>query len=404
MKRTLRKQTKKNRRGNRLSIQPLEKRQLMAADIALVDGFVAINGTELNDVAEVYSESDSIIVKVSTIGADGEEIASKSETFQQSEVEGIIFQSGEGDDLFVNDTNIDSITRTGGGHDTVMGGGGNDILAVGSGNDVVFGGGGDDIILAGPGTDVVIPPPESGSTEPEAELSADEDPVTEDGADETPAESELVDETNEVTNETSQDDATGEDESATEIESTEDTVINNDSDTLVGDPELTDDGGIAVEDNVGETGDDFVCQAHDQVDAEDNDDTVVETDPEASALGTPDQVIVPDAGVADAPIDQVVASEGIKSTDTASSDEPIGDIPVDLSDEDNKVDDSDLIDTPVDLSDEAVDAEETDHDVIFGGSGDDWIFGESGSDLIFGGVSAVDDALLRMVIADRLAA
>ncbi len=433
MKRTLRKQTKKHRRSNRLRIQPLEKRQLMAADIGLVDGFVSINGTQQNDVAEIYSESGSIFVKVSTFAANGDEIASASDTFQESEVEGILFQSGEGDDLFVNDTNIDSITRTGGGHDTVMGGGGNDILAVGSGNDVVFGGGGDDIILAGPGTDVVIPPAESTAADPDAELPgaelpgaelpgaelpgaelpADEDPVATDGDDETPVESELVDETSDVTIETSQEDVTGEDESPTEIESTEDTMIENDTETLVGDPELTDDGGIAVEDNVDDEAggdEDFVCHAHDQAESEDADDTVVETDPEASALVSPDQVSAPDASVVDTPGDEVVVPEDLDPTDTAGNVEPIG-LAIALSDEDEEeLGDSEVIDPAVDLSDDAAGSdnaagpEETDNDVIFGGSGDDWIFGETGSDLIFGGASAVDDALLRMVIAGRLSA
>ena len=48
------------------------------------------------------------------------------------------------------------------------------------------------------------------------------------------------------------------------------------------------------------------------------------------------------------------------------------------------------------------DSDETDNDVIVGGAGDDWIFGEDGNDLIFGGSSPIDDALLRMMIADRL--
>ena len=56
----------------------------------------------------------------------------------------------------------------------------------------------------------------------------------------------------------------------------------------------------------------------------------------------------------------------------------------------------------MDESDDQDAIPETDNDIIVGGSGDDLIFGEAGNDLIFGGASAIDDALLRMMIADRL--
>ncbi len=38
---------------------------------------------------------------------------------------------------------------------------------------------------------------------------------------------------------------------------------------------------------------------------------------------------------------------------------------------------------PIEMADEP----ETDNDIVFGGSGDDWIFGEGGRDLIFGNTS-----------------
>lgn len=398
MKRSLRQRNQSRRRAKRLSLQTLEKRQLMAGDIGMVDGFVNINGTEMDDVAEVYSDSGSIIVKVSTRGADGQEIGSDSMTFNESEVAGIVFQAGDGDDLFVNDTNVDSITRTGGGNDIVMGGGGNDILAVGMGNDVVLGGGGDDVILGGPGSNVISPAPETApETDSDAELPVDEEPLADDGVDESPAESELVDEPTDVNNESSPADPTGEDESLTAPESTEDTVIETDTDTMVSDPEQTDDGDVVVEDNFdNENADDeFVCNAHANPDAEAADDPVIQANPEP----TEGQTIDGDTAEDESPIDELVVPNDIAPADSSGSDDAFEDAPVDLSDDN---DDIDPISNGADLPDDSVATDETDNDVIFGGSGDDLIFGEGGDDLIFGGSSAIDDALLRMVIADRL--
>ena len=54
---------------------------------------------------------------------------------------------------------------------------------------------------------------------------------------------------------------------------------------------------------------------------------------------------------------------------------------------------------------EAVDpvAQESDNDLLIGGSGDDWIFGEGGDDTIFGGDSPLAEDLLMQMLADRLA-
>ncbi len=389
MKRSLRQRNKASRRGKRLMVQSLEKRQLMAADIGLVDGFVAIQGTEMDDIAEVYCESESVIVKLSTRGADGE-LTSKSETFDKSEVEGIVFQAGDGDDLFVNDTDIDSITRSGGGNDTVFGGGGNDILAMGSGNDIALGGGGDDVILGGPGDNVVIPTAEE---EPVAENPVDEEPVIDDVSDENASDENASDENasdenvsdenvveadssdqgDDAANETAGGDVAAEAETETENESTEDTMFADETVTIDDEAVMTDDGDVVVEDFV-------------------DDQPAGSTDEPADANGVAE----------DAPLGDVSGPEGELVTDTPPADEPI-DLapPVDLSEDED--DEGDVIETPSGLLEDAIDNDESDNDVIFGGSGDDWIFGGSGSDLIFGGASAIDDALLRMVIADQLA-
>lgn len=71
----------------------------------------------------------------------------------------------------------------------------------------------------------------------------------------------------------------------------------------------------------------------------------------------------------------------------------------DLSDDTQVVTDTEILED-TSTAFEAV-VVETDHDIIFGGSGNDWLMGEGGNDTIFGNASPLEDALLREVIAGR---
>ena len=99
----------------RLSVQALESRKLLAANIAMLDTTLHIEGTSDNDVAEVYTVEDSVMVKVQS--GDSEAV---EQSFPADQVDGIIFEAFAGDDLLINDTSIDSIMRAGGGNDTVL--------------------------------------------------------------------------------------------------------------------------------------------------------------------------------------------------------------------------------------------------------------------------------------------
>ncbi|MGI9473068.1 MAG: hypothetical protein ACR2NZ_16120, partial [Rubripirellula sp.] len=87
-------------------------------------------------------------------------------------------------------------------------------------------------------------------------------------------------------------------------------------------------------------------------------------------------------------------------SDIAESDDTqvISDTEILESDSDSNT--SPEVTTEPEMSGDIVDAE-TDHDVIFGGSGDDWLMGEGGNDMIFGNTSPLEDALLREMIAGR---
>ena len=174
MNRRLRKSGHTNR-IRRLRSQRLERRELMAADVTMLDGVLAINGTSGDDIAEVYTQDDQVLVSLTTFNEAGEVASEQSGSFAREDVSHIVFQAGDGDDLFVNDSNIDSVTRSGGGNDTVLSGGGNDILATGTGNDFVIGGGGDDVILDGPGDDIIVPTADFTNTETDSEEESAED-------------------------------------------------------------------------------------------------------------------------------------------------------------------------------------------------------------------------------------
>ena len=146
----------RNRTQKSLGVQTLEKRRLFAADIGLQGSTISISGTAQDDVAEVYTESGDVHVKISSYGPEGELISEEARSFAESDVDQIVFDALDGDDIFVNDTAINSVTRAGSGNDTIFGGDGDDILALGYGDDIAIGGGGDDRILLGPGDNLSL--------------------------------------------------------------------------------------------------------------------------------------------------------------------------------------------------------------------------------------------------------
>ena len=186
---------KRTQRKTQLGVQKLETRKLMAGDVAMIDNVVSLTGTELNDVAEIYTEGDSVNVRLTTYDTQGALVSEQIDSFARAEIDAIIFQAGDGDDVFINDTDIDSITRSGGGNDTVIGGEGNDILAAGTGDDLILGGGGLDLILAGPGDNVVITGAPVAQTPATDETSTDETTAEEAVAEENIAEDTVADDT-----------------------------------------------------------------------------------------------------------------------------------------------------------------------------------------------------------------
>ena len=76
---------RKTRRSTRrkLGMQPLELRRLMAADMSLVDGYLHVSGTELDDLVEVYQEGEQVIVSAVERDASGADIDKATRTVRE---------------------------------------------------------------------------------------------------------------------------------------------------------------------------------------------------------------------------------------------------------------------------------------------------------------------------------
>lgn len=186
-------------RKRTLFVQSLEQRSLLAADIVLADAFVQIHGTEHQDVAEVYQQDDQLVVNYKQFDAGGILLEESQHTFGRDKVESIFFQGGEGDDVFVNESDVSSLAMGGPGNDMLLGGTARDVLVGGADDDVLLGGDGNDLLLGGSGENVlldssgmpVVPPAVEEPVEETCdieELPIEESPIEEPPVEETPVE------------------------------------------------------------------------------------------------------------------------------------------------------------------------------------------------------------------------
>ena len=128
----------------RLHIEPLESRQLLAANITLNSGGqLILHGTHRDDTAVVSTDNNQIVVQLNNL----------NQNFDASQVQQIMFQGRRGDDSFNNTTDLPSIAWGGRGDDTLIGGSANDEIDGGAGNDNLQGNGGSDQLRGRRGAD-----------------------------------------------------------------------------------------------------------------------------------------------------------------------------------------------------------------------------------------------------------
>ena len=164
-----RKSSKRNtRRARRLSLQPLQSRQLMAGDIDFNSntGVLTITGEGFNDQVEVRVEGDEVEVELQSQRSNGSFDRSRQDE-DIEDVRQIVFNGFGGDDSFditqgtldsgLSVANIDIVFNAGAGNDTMnnnssirslaYGGDGNDSLIGGKARDFIFGEAGRDELL-----------------------------------------------------------------------------------------------------------------------------------------------------------------------------------------------------------------------------------------------------------------
>ena len=162
---------------NRLrALESLETRQMMAADIALNNGVLEIEGTSYNDIIEIRFHEDHVHVEAEQGFSDRNRTYS-IEDINRIEIRGnagddqvhlfvddldngitlnqidLEFLGGDHNDTLLNETDIPTWADGGNHHDTLVGGWGNDVLLGGSGNDTLEGKGGNDTLEGGLGND-----------------------------------------------------------------------------------------------------------------------------------------------------------------------------------------------------------------------------------------------------------
>ena len=195
--------TRRDKVGRSVRVEPLQDRQLMAADFGIGDlagplqpsssepalvssatagqsgsaasgqtqagfrlhrGRLSITGTELNDAVKITHADDGLIRVVAVTTDDsGNEVGTRDQFYTADSIFRIAFSAGDGDDSIVNLTR-EAMTFYGGdgddyarthGPSTMFGGDGSDELRGGFTRDHLYGGDGVDKLFGGHGSDVL---------------------------------------------------------------------------------------------------------------------------------------------------------------------------------------------------------------------------------------------------------
>jgi Ca2+-binding RTX toxin-like protein len=140
-------------RHTHLNAEQLERREMLAADqitFLPANSQVYIEGSSVADQVQIWSESGHLRVRMEN--AFGVE----DKTFDLSDVTSIHFLGNDGDDRFVNSSDVTSSALGGDGNDTLIGGAGADQLLGGAGDDTLEGQAGSDSLQGGAGNDTLF--------------------------------------------------------------------------------------------------------------------------------------------------------------------------------------------------------------------------------------------------------
>ncbi len=144
--------SRKRRQRSCLNYQSLEQRQLLAGvTLEVINGLntALIDGSNANDVAEVISTDAAH--RTLTIEFNGQ----THELSADSEIERIRFLGRDGDDTFINHTEINATIIGHAGNDNLQGGNGNNRIRGGADNDTITGGDRNDVLRGSGGNDTI---------------------------------------------------------------------------------------------------------------------------------------------------------------------------------------------------------------------------------------------------------
>ncbi len=143
------------RRQLRPLLETLEDRCLLTGTIVFdsATGFLTITGTDQGNRAYVRLVDGQLRATL-TNRADDTVLAERD--VRPTLVRRIVFEGGDGDDLFINDTAIRCLANGGPGNDYLEGGDGNDKLLGGPGNDILIGFKGKDKLFGEAGEDLLF--------------------------------------------------------------------------------------------------------------------------------------------------------------------------------------------------------------------------------------------------------
>ena len=140
-----RKRKSKNRSVAQLGFEKLESRELLTG-ISLVDGTLLISGRNVAERSVVTQNGATVTATLTGFA---------NESFAADDVDLIRFVGRDGNDTFVNSTNIQSRAFGNAGNDRLFGGSNRDFIVGGNDNDTIDGRNGNDRISGSAGNDVL---------------------------------------------------------------------------------------------------------------------------------------------------------------------------------------------------------------------------------------------------------
>ena len=141
-----RRQTRKSRKISFVNYQGLENRRLLAVTANLIGSEVVIGGDAQNNTVVVQQVGEALRVNVAYQG---------SYDFDFASVSALRFVGRAGDDVFTNETNLNTVASGNDGNDRITSGNGNDRLFGNAGNDILTSSGGTNLINGWSGDDTV---------------------------------------------------------------------------------------------------------------------------------------------------------------------------------------------------------------------------------------------------------